>query len=68
MKILIMGSGGVGAYYGGLLAKNGHDVTFVARGAHLQAIRQNGLQVNSIHGDFTIFPAQVTDTPASVGQ
>ncbi len=67
MKILIMGSGGVGAYYGGLLAKDGHDVTFVARGAHLQAIRQNGLQVHSIHGDFTIFPAQVTDSPATVG-
>lgn len=67
MKILIMGSGGVGAYYGGLLAKDGHDVTFVARGAHLQAMRQNGLQVHSIHGDFTIFPAQVTDSPASVG-
>jgi 2-dehydropantoate 2-reductase len=67
MRILIMGTGGVGAYYGGLLAKEGHDVTFVARGAHLQAIRQNGLQVNSIHGDFTIFPAQVTDSPATVG-
>lgn len=67
MKILVMGTGGVGAYYGGLLAKHGHDVTFVARGAHLQAIQQNGLQVQSVHGDFIIAPAQATDNPATVG-
>ena len=53
MKIAVMGSGGVGGYYGGLLAQAGHDVTFIARGAHLVALRENGLQVKSVHGDFT---------------
>ena len=48
MKIAIIGTGGVGGYYGGLLAKQGHDVTFIARGAHLQAIQEKGLQVKSI--------------------
>jgi 2-dehydropantoate 2-reductase len=67
MKILIMGTGGVGGYYGGLLARQGNDVTFIARGKHLGAIRQNGLKVNSIHGDFTIFPANATDDPGQVG-
>lgn len=66
MKIMIMGSGGVGSYYGGLLAKQGNDVTFIARGAHLQALQTNGLQVKSIHGDFAIIPAQATDSPAEV--
>lgn len=40
MKIAIMGSGGVGGYYGGLLARQGHDVTFIARGPHLKATRK----------------------------
>lgn len=64
---MIMGSGGVGAYYGGLLAKQGHEVTFIARGAHLQALRSNGLQVKSVHGDFSIVPAKATDNPAEAG-
>jgi len=64
MKIMIMGSGGVGAYYGGLLAQQGNDVIFIARGAHLQALRANGLQVKSVHGDFHIVPVKATDTPA----
>jgi len=67
MKIAIMGTGGVGGYYGGLLAQRGHDVTFIARGAHLKAIQENGLQVKSIFGDFDIKPAQATDDPAKVG-
>lgn len=67
MKIMIMGSGGMGAYYGGLLAQGGNDVTFIARGAHLEAIRRNGLQVKSIHGDFTVAPATATDNPAEAG-
>ncbi len=44
MKIAIMGTGGVGGYYGGLLAQSGQDVTFIARGAHLRAIREQGLR------------------------
>jgi 2-dehydropantoate 2-reductase len=67
MKIAIMGTGGVGGYYGGLLAQGGHDVTFIARGAHLAAIQENGLQVKSIHGDFHVKPAQATDDPAQIG-
>lgn len=67
MKIAIMGTGGVGGYYGGLLAQSGHDVTFIARGAHLKAIQENGLQVKSIHDDFHIKPAQATDDPSQIG-
>ena len=55
MKIAVMGTGGVGGYFGGLLAKAGNDVTFIARGEHLQAIRDNGLRVvSSNDGDFTV--------------
>ncbi|MEW6094556.1 MAG: 2-dehydropantoate 2-reductase, partial [Chloroflexota bacterium] len=67
MKIIVMGTGGVGGYYGGLLAHHGQEVTFIARGAHLEAIRQNGLQVKSVHGDFTIQPARATDNPSEAG-
>jgi predicted dinucleotide-binding enzyme len=71
MKIAVMGTGGVGGYYGGLLAQSGQDVTFVVRrkpdGAHLAAIREKGLQVKSVHGDFVVAPAQATDNPAEVG-
>ena len=67
MRIAIMGSGGVGGYYGGLLATAGQDVTFIARGSHLQAIRDKGLQINSVHGDFTVSPARATDDPEKVG-
>jgi 2-dehydropantoate 2-reductase len=66
MKILIMGTGGVGGYYGGLLAQQGNDVTFISRGAHLYALRHEGLRVKSIHGDFTVIPANATDDPAKV--
>lgn len=67
MKILIMGTGGVGGYYGGLLAQQGNEVTFISRGANLYAIRHAGLKVKSVHGDFTISPADATDDPANVG-
>ncbi|MYC31202.1 MAG: 2-dehydropantoate 2-reductase [Chloroflexi bacterium] len=63
MKIAIMGTGGVGGYFGGLLARAGNDVTFIARGAHLQAIRQNGLRVESLNdGDFVVHGNAVQDT------
>lgn len=54
MRVAVMGTGGVGGYFGGLLARAGHDVTFVARGAHLAAIQHNGfLAVEStLDGDF----------------
>ena len=66
MKILIMGTGGVGGYYGGLLARQGNEVTFISRGAHLYAIRHEGLKVKSVYGDFTVFPANATEDPAKV--
>ena len=67
MKIAIMGSGGVGGYFGARLAATGNDVTFIARGAHLDAIREGGLRVHSPLGDVHISPAQGTDDPARVG-
>lgn len=67
MKIAVMGTGGVGGYYGGLFAEQGHEVHFVARGAHLEAIRENGLQIKSIHGDITVLPARASSDPAEIG-
>jgi 2-dehydropantoate 2-reductase len=67
MKIAVMAAGGLGGYYGALLAQDGHEVTFIARGAHLKAIRENGLTIKSIHGDLTVKPARATDHPADVG-
>lgn len=67
MKIAIMGTGGVGGYFGGLLAHSGQDVAFIARGEHLRAIQQHGLRVESPHGDFIVIPAEATDDPAMVG-
>ena len=63
MKILIMGSGGVGGFFGGKLAHAGYDVKFIARGKHLEAMKQNGLKIISETGDFTINPVNVSDNP-----
>lgn len=59
MKIFIVGSGGVGGYFGGLLAKADNDVAFVARGNHFKEIKKNGLKIKSVTGNFIIMPAQV---------
>ena len=68
MRIAMMGSGGVGGYFGGRLAAQGCDVTFIARGRHLDAIRTQGLRIDSRDmGDAVIRPANATDDPASVG-
>jgi 2-dehydropantoate 2-reductase len=67
VKIAVIGAGGVGGYYGGLLARQGYEVTFLARGVHLDAIRKNGLQVKSVHGDFIVSPAQATDDFTQIG-
>jgi 2-dehydropantoate 2-reductase len=64
MKILIMGTGGVGGYYGGLLAQQGNEVTFISRGSHLYAMRHEGLKVKSVHGDFHVRPVSATEDPA----
>ena len=67
MKFAILGSGAVGGYYGARLAQAGHDVTFIARGAHLAAIRERGLQIKSAAlGDFLVHARAEEDT-ARVG-
>lgn len=67
MRIAVMGTGGTGGYFGGLLARAGEEVSFIARGAHLEAIRQNGLAIKSVlAGDFT-FAASATDNPNDIG-
>jgi 2-dehydropantoate 2-reductase len=68
MKIAVMGAGGVGGYFGARLAAGGQDVHFIARGAHLQAIRQQGLRVRSPLGDLHLAHAAATDDPAQVGE
>jgi 2-dehydropantoate 2-reductase len=67
MKILVMGAGGVGGYFGGRLAAAGNDVTFVARGAHLAAIRRDGLVLDSVLGKAVIRPAKAIEDPAAAG-
>lgn len=67
MRFAILGSGAVGGYYGAKLARAGHDVTFIARGAHLAAIRERGLEIRSpALGDFTVHAPAQADT-ATVG-
>ena len=67
MKFSILGSGAVGGYYGAKLVRAGHDVTFIARGAHLAAIRARGLEIRSpCLGDFTV-PAAAESDPSRVG-
>lgn len=68
MRIVILGSGGVGGYFGGRLAQAGEEVIFVARGDHLRAMRSQGLRVESIKGDFIIHPVQATDDPQIAGE
>lgn len=67
MKVAVMGAGGIGGFYGALLARDGHEVTFIARGAHLEAIREKGLEVIQDQGSFTVHPAQLTADPAQAG-
>jgi 2-dehydropantoate 2-reductase len=67
MKIAMMGSGGVGGYFGGRLAAKGYDVTFIARGAHLAAMREHGLAIESGLAPLTLKPVRATDDPATIG-
>ncbi|MGH7646001.1 MAG: 2-dehydropantoate 2-reductase [Gemmatimonadales bacterium] len=67
MRIAIYGTGGVGGYFGAQLARAGEDVIFIARGAHLAAIREHGLRVETPKGEIAIRPAQATDDPAAAG-
>jgi 2-dehydropantoate 2-reductase len=67
MRIAVIGTGGIGGPYGAALAKAGADVTFVARGAHLAAMRENGLRIEGDRGETYIRPVQATDDIASIG-
>src|SRR5262252_7638754 len=67
MRIAVMGAGGVGGYFGARLAHAGHDVAFIARGAHLAAMRERGLAVKSALGDVHLPKPTVTDDPAALG-
>src|SRR5215208_2123591 len=66
MRIVVVGAGGTGGYFGGILARAGEDVTFIARGAHLEALRARGLtEISKLAGTFTV-PLQATDAPSEV--
>jgi 2-dehydropantoate 2-reductase len=66
MRIAVYGAGGVGGYFGGRLARVGAEVHFIARGAHLQALQEDGLRVRSVKGDFAV-RVLATDDPADIG-
>jgi len=67
MRIAMFGTGGAGGYFGARLAQAGEHVIFIARGEHFRAIRENGLRVDSVDGDFVVKPALVTDDPSKAG-
>jgi len=67
MKIAILGSGGAGGYFGARLAKAGHEVHFLARGAHLAALKNQGIQIKSINGDFSLPEVYATDKIEEIG-
>jgi 2-dehydropantoate 2-reductase len=67
MRIAMMGSGGIGGYLGARLAQGGEDVVFIARGAHLEAMRRSGLRLKSQLGDIALGRVRATETPAEIG-
>jgi 2-dehydropantoate 2-reductase len=67
MRIAMMGTGGVGGYYGVRLAQAGHDVVFIARGAHAEAMRRDGLRVESAYGAAHLQPVDVVADPREAG-
>jgi 2-dehydropantoate 2-reductase len=67
MRIAVMGAGGMGGYFGGLLARAGEDVTLIARGAHLAALRDDGLTVKSTRSGAFVIPVKATDRVDEIG-
>jgi 2-dehydropantoate 2-reductase len=67
MRIAVVGAGGVGGGFGAALAKAGADVSFIARGAHLAAMKSNGLLIRSDRGEIHLVPTQATDDAAEIG-
>ncbi|MEE8436262.1 MAG: 2-dehydropantoate 2-reductase, partial [bacterium] len=68
MRIAVMGAGGIGGFYGALLVRAGHEVTLIARGAHLAAIREHGLTLIDDRETFTVRPALATADTAEAGR
>src|SRR3981081_1632378 len=68
MRIAVVGAGGVGGGFGAALAKAGADVVFIARGAHLAAMRSEGLKVQGGRGETHLVPTRATDDPAEIGK
>ncbi len=66
MRVAVYGTGGAGGYFGAELARSGEDVTFIARGEHLKAIKAHGLCVETPGGEIVIQPAKATDDPRLV--
>lgn len=64
MRVLVMGAGAVGGFYGGALARTGHDVTFITRGAHLEALRERGLELRSGDESRLLRPVKAVASPA----
>ena len=67
MRIAVVGAGGVGGGFGAALAKAGADVTFIARGAHLAAMKSQGLKIQGGRGETHLVPTKATDNPAEMG-
>jgi 2-dehydropantoate 2-reductase len=67
MRIAVMAAGALGGYFGARMAAAGHDVFFIARGANLEAIKTNGLKIESVHGDLHLPRPNVTGDPAAIG-
>src|SRR5918912_4338473 len=67
MRIAVIGAGGVGGYFGGRLTAAGADVAFVARGAHLEAMRTRGLTIRSVNGDVHLPRVNATNAPGDLG-
>jgi 2-dehydropantoate 2-reductase len=67
MRIAVMGAGGVGGYFGAKLADAGHDVSFIARGRHLAAMRERGLVVTSANGDLRVARPKMAEDPSTLG-
>ena len=68
MKIAVIGVGGIGGYFGGRLVQSGEDVVFIARGKTLQILKNKGLRVDSINGNFVLGEVQATDRPEEIGK
>jgi 2-dehydropantoate 2-reductase len=67
MRIAMIGAGGIGGYLGARLAEAGGDISFIARGAHLQAMRQGGLRIQSDLGNVSLPKVSASDAPADIG-